>query len=305
MSNGLKKRVKRNEVVLLNFRERLIHIHHCRGAGWQTIRKLLSKDPELRMLYDLTVQDFHTDLHLPLGRAERLFHDLHHLDMTALLTQYRNSDIHIITVFDDEYPELLKAIYDPPWVLYTLGRTDLLKAQPTLAVVGTRRPSAMAYQNMRELLSPLIQRGWVIVSGMALGIDGFAHELSLNGKTIAVLGSGLYHPYPASHRRLFEKLTAKQLVISEYPPHTPPHQWQFPVRNRIISGLSRGVLVVEAKEKSGSLITADQAMEQGRDIFAVPGPAFDPHYKGTHGLIQQGAKLVMSAEDILDEFGEL
>ncbi len=141
------------------------------------------------------------------------------------------------------------------------------------------------------------------MSGMAKGIDAYAHwqAIEQRGQTIAILGSGLNYVYPPSHRDLFQKLAAQQLIISEYPPHFPPRKWQFPERNRLISGLSRGVIVVEAKEKSGSLITADQALEQGREVFAVPGPIYSPASQGTNHLIQQGAKLVMSAADVLNE----
>jgi len=286
----------------LSLKERLLLLHHCRGAGWKSIHRILTEDSELRHIYDLTATDLIKQFRFHPTHAERFLDDLHHIDIQSRLEQYDKTNIKVITIFDEQYPSLLKQIYDPPWVLYALGDITLLNRHPALGVVGTRQPTQHAYKNMTHVLDPLIEQGWVIVSGLALGIDGYAHRIALNGNTIAVLGSGLYHPYPARHRPLFEHLSKHQLVVSEYPPDQLPNKWQFPERNRIISGLSIGLLVVEAKHKSGSLITADQAMEQGRDVFAIPGPILEANYEGTHGLIQQGAKLVTSAEDILNEF---
>jgi DNA processing protein len=286
----------------LSFRERLIHIHHCRGAGWKAIERLVSLDHSLHHLYDLTLHDLTHEFHFKPEHAKNFHSDLHTLNIQSKMTQYQKSEIKIITVQDDDYPKLLKETFDPPWVLYAKGNVSLLNTMPTLGVVGTRHPTQLAYKNMCHVLLPLLEEGWTVVSGLAMGIDGYAHEIAMKGKTIAVLGSGLFHPYPARHQTLFDNIVAKQLAISEYPPNTPPNKWQFPERNRIISGLSLGTLVVEAKQKSGSLITADQAMEQGREVFAIPGPITSPNYEGTHGLIQQGAKLVTSADDIMSEF---
>ncbi|MGV3489430.1 MAG: DNA-processing protein DprA [Tuberibacillus sp.] len=285
----------------MGFRERLIHVHHCRGSGWKAIERLLKKDHDLRHLYHLSIKDLICDFHFKKHHAEAFHEDLHKIDIHTQLEQYDKRKIKVITIDDPRYPKLLKEIFDPPWVIYAKGNVNLLNDGPTLGVVGTRRPTHIAYKNMRQVLTPLLELNWVIVSGLAIGIDGYAHKMALNGKTIAVLGSGLTHPYPSCHWHLFNQIAEKHLVLSEYPPHTPPNKWQFPERNRIISGLSLGVLVVEAKQKSGSLITADQAMEQGREVFAIPGPIFEPNYVGTHALIQQGAKLVTCSDDIISE----
>ncbi|MFC7392537.1 DNA-processing protein DprA [Scopulibacillus cellulosilyticus] len=287
--------------MILNKRDRLIHIHHCRGAGWKTIKKLFKHDPELNDVYNMTAEDFCHYLQMAPRHAKSFYEDLHQLDITALLTAYKKSSIFIITVFDSTYPSKLKAIYDPPWVLYGMGQSSLLNHEKILSVVGTRNPSKIGLISMEKILAPLVEQKWTIVSGLALGIDGYAHQLSLPSYTIAVLGSGLFHPYPKQHRALFNKIVSDHLAISEYPPYTPPQKWQFPERNRIISGLSFGTLVVEAKERSGSLITADQALEQGRDVFALPGSILDVNALGTNKLIQQGAKMVLSSEDILNE----
>ncbi|MFC4617331.1 DNA-processing protein DprA [Camelliibacillus cellulosilyticus] len=285
----------------MDFQERLIHLHHCRGVGWRTMASILDVDPELTHLYDLTIHDLTLDFNIRPDRASLLMKDLSSIDIQKKLLEYRQKAICPIVFNDPDYPKLLKEIFDPPWVLYVKGRVAYLKQTKTLAVVGTRQPSFEGLKCMETLLKPLISDGWMIISGMALGVDGKAHELALNGSTIAVLGSGLYHPYPLRFRELFDKIVTDHLAISEYPPDTPPRKWQFPERNRIISGLSRGVLVVEAKARSGSLITADQALEQGRDVFAMPGSILNPNAEGTHWLIKQGAKLAACAEDLFQE----
>lgn len=226
-------------------------------------------------------------------QAQSFYHDLQVKPYTP------PAHLHIITILDPIYPYLLKQIDDPPWVLYGKGDLSLLQQTRCLSVVGTRYPSSLGCQSMKKLLLPIVQKKWVIISGLAQGIDTQAHRLALSGRTIGVLGSGMNHIYPPSSAALAERMAHHHLLISEYPPSFPAKPWYFPERNRIISGLSRGTLVVEAKEKSGSLITADQALEQGRDVFAVPGSVFSHRSVGTNQLIQQGATLTMSAADIL------
>lgn len=210
----------------------------------------------------------------------------------------------IITIVDEEYPNMLKQIKDPPLVLYVKGDQSLLQDYPNLSVIGTRKPSHEAMQKTALFIQPLIKRHWVIISGMAKGVDSFAHLLSLKygGKTIAVLGGGFNHIYPKQNTSLFYEIYRKGLIISEYPPDQPPLRYHFPERNRIISGLSFGTLVIEATEKSGTLITVDQALDQGREVYAVPGSPLIPQTKGCHQMIQDGAKLVIDAKDILEDW---
>ncbi|GGH82288.1 DNA processing protein [Pullulanibacillus pueri] len=286
----------------MNREERLIHIHHCRGIGWRGIDKLLKEDQDLVSIYELSVNTLIREFSFQRQYAELFHRDLHTLDIEKKLEDYKAAGIEVLTVFDPEYPPLLKMIYDPPWVLYTKGNRAIFQHQQLLSVVGTRKPTKEGLTALRFILTPLVDQGWTIVSGMALGVDGAAHHHALRSSTIAVLGSGLLHPYPKKHLSLFQNLIKYHLVISEYPPDQPPKRWQFPERNRIVSGLSMGTLVVEAQEKSGSLITADQALEQGREVFAIPGNIFNMNTVGTHRLIQQGAQLVTSAEDILSQF---
>jgi DNA processing protein len=209
---------------------------------------------------------------------------------------------HVLTLGDPQYPALLLQTADPPLLLYAQGRLELLGA-PALAVVGSRNPSAQGLDNARAFAAHLSRAGLTIVSGMALGIDGAAHEggLAGRGSTVAVVGTGLDRIYPSRHRALAHRIAAQGLLVSEFELGMPALPENFPMRNRLIAGLSRGTLVVEAALPSGSLITARQALEAGRDVFAIPGSIHSPQSRGCHALIKQGAKLVDSAEDILGE----
>jgi len=213
-------------------------------------------------------------------------------------------EIKTLTLNDKNYPKLLKEIKNAPKVLYIRG--ELKEAENCFAMVGTRRFSSYGKQVALEIARDLAEAGLTIVSGLAPGIDTFCHQAAVERKkrTIAILGTGLDEKtiYPQSNLKLSQKiLETGGCLISEYPPGTPGSQFSFPQRNRIISGLSSGVLVVEAKEKSGALITASYAFSQKRNVFAVPGPIYSSNSKGCHYLIKKGAKLVESANDILKE----
>ncbi|HEY5583585.1 MAG TPA: DNA-processing protein DprA [Ruminiclostridium sp.] len=212
-------------------------------------------------------------------------------------------NIKMINVFDDNYPYNLKQIYDPPIALYYKGKFELNDF--AIAIVGSRRTTNYGSYSAKKLAYDLSLRGVPIVSGLARGIDSIAHEgcLAAGGKTIAVLGCGLDTIYPPENTKLCEDIIKSDgLVISEYPPGMPPLQHNFPARNRIISGISSGVLVVEAAKRSGSLITACYALEQGREVFAIPGNIDCAYSRGTNQLIKDGAKMVLCAEDVLEEF---
>lgn len=208
----------------------------------------------------------------------------------------------LITCQDDDYPALLREISGAPVALFCQGDTDLLSL-PQLAIVGARSATPQGLENARAFAAELARRGLVITSGLALGIDGAAHKGALEGQglTLAVCATGLDRVYPASHRKLAHLIADKGLLISEFPPGTPGKAEHFPRRNRLISGLSLGVLVVEAAQESGSLITARLASEQGREVFAIPGSIHNPMARGCHRLIRQGAKLVETVDDILEE----
>ena len=217
------------------------------------------------------------------------------------LSLAQKNGIKIITFSDPDYPSILRHIHDPPPVLYVRGKVhgDSLN----IAIVGSRNPTSYGRTVTERLSGDLAQRGFTVVSGMARGIDAAAHigALATEGKTVAVLGSGMGTIYPAENKRLFYRIAESGAVISEFPFLTPPDAHNFPVRNRIISGLSLGTVIVEATHRSGSLITARLAAEQGREVFAVPGSITSFKSMGTHRLIKQGAKLVEHVEDILEE----
>lgn len=209
---------------------------------------------------------------------------------------------HLITLADEDYPRLLLETPDPPPILFAKGQLSCLQ-QPSIAIVGSRNPTAQGEKNAHDFAMLLAEFGFTIVSGLAIGIDAAAHRgaLASNGKTIAVVGTGLDIVYPAKHRELAHEIIKQGLLISEFSLGTPSLPQNFVQRNRVISGLSMGCLVVEASLQSGSLITAKFATEQDRDVFAIPGSIHSPQSKGCHQLIKQGAKLVDAVQDIVHE----
>lgn len=206
---------------------------------------------------------------------------------------------------DNDYPQALVSIEDRPPVLYVKGKWPLPEDVLTIGVVGSRRASRYGREAAMHLAAGLVDRGAIIVSGLALGIDACAHRAALDaeGWTVAVLGHGFGYQYPKENKTLFDEIEKAGTLVTEFSYETPPNSSHFPQRNRIISGLSRGVLVVEAGERSGALITARYAAEQGRDVFAVPGSIFSWQSHGTHRLIKEGARPVTAAADILEEYG--
>jgi DNA processing protein len=236
------------------------------------------------------------------------------LDVTWTWLETEPLSRRVLTLADPAYPQALLNIEDPPFLLYAVGAKDLWAqgglnavSDRCLAIVGSRNPTPLGIANAHQFAAALSQAGLTIVSGMALGVDGAAHEGALEGAaidqvaTIAIVGTGLDRVYPRQHRVLAHRIAQRGFLLSEYPLGTPPHASNFPQRNRIISGLCRGTLVVEAALQSGSLITARLATEQGKDVFAIPGSIHATQARGCHALIKQGAKLVECAQDVLEE----
>jgi DNA processing protein len=221
----------------------------------------------------------------------------------AARTASASSGMHVLAWNDARFPAALLAITDAPPALWYRGTLECLAA-PIVAIVGSRAASAVALQAAEQLGAGLAAAGVTVVSGLARGVDSAAHRGALrHGRTIAVLGSGLGHLYPREHAPLAAEIERTGLVVSEYPPATPPLPQHFPMRNRLISGLARGVVVIEASEKSGSLITASCALQQGREVMAVPGNVLSGRNRGGHALLRDGARIVESAADILEELG--
>ncbi len=244
-----------------------------------------------------------------LGLAQQTIDALRQPDQAAIerdLEWNAGAGNRIITCHDPDYPALLLQTPDPPPLLYVHGDASLL-AQPQLAMVGSRNPTASGRQTATDFARYLSAAGLIITSGLALGIDAASHQgaLDAGNPTIAVMGTGLDRVYPARHRELAREIARYGALVSEFSIGTPPRAENFPRRNRIISGLSLGALIVEAALRSGSLISARYALEQGREVFAIPGSIHNPLARGCHHLIRQGAKLVETAQDVIDELGAL
>lgn len=222
------------------------------------------------------------------------------------LEEIRRRGLRVLTLADPDYPRPLRAIANPPPVLYVQG-DYIEKDELAIAVVGTRNPSSYGLMIAEKLSQELAEIGFTIVSGLARGVDAAAHRgaLRASGRTLAVLGGGFAHLYPRENRSLATEIAECGGVMSEFPIRALPDRWTFPRRNRVISGLARGTLIVEAPQKSGALITARCALEQNREVFAVPGPITRRSHDGPHRLIQQGAKLVADIDDVLAEFSDL
>jgi len=284
--------------------KRLFILSHCKRINKQLLSRLSTQDSSLHSFLMLNEDEWEMKFHIKKETIRLIKQEYRSYSFEELFTTYQKQNISFLPIFDEKYPSLLKEIPDPPPYLYYKGDIRLLDTLYLLSVVGTRHPTNYGEKALETVLKPLINMNWVIVSGLAKGIDTFAHEAAIahGGRTVAVIAGGFNHLYPRENRPLANQLMEHHLILSEHPPSTPPQKWHFPKRNRIISGLSLGTLIVQAKKRSGSLITAYQALEQNREVFAIPGSIFDDFSAGTNELIRNGAKLVMDANDILEEF---
>ncbi|MFC1750489.1 DNA-processing protein DprA, partial [Pseudomonadota bacterium] len=278
---------------------------HCPGIGPARFHKLIEYFSSPQQVFDCTTEELKNS-GLPVASLNWLRDpDWSSIDKDIAWLK-ADSSHHVIPLSAPEYPALLKETSNPPPMLFVKGDPEILQ-MPQLGVVGSRNPSSGGKENAHSFAKSLSQSGLTITSGMAMGIDTAAHTGALNGSglTIAVTGTGLDRVYPARNRKLAHSIAEQGALISELPIGTPPLADNFPRRNRIISGMSLGTLVVEAAPRSGSLITAKLASEQGREVFAIPGSIHNPLARGCHALIRQGAKLIESEEDILSELGAL
>lgn len=281
----------------------LLALHSIDGLGPIRLKAVLDyfKDPKLA--WEASLRDIR-EIGIPQSVVDLLVETRKKLDPEKLISELEKAGIKWTTFYDEDYPKLLKQIYDPPMVLYYRG--EVAWDDKAIAVVGTRKITGYGKTITEEFTKNLSRAGLIIISGLARGVDTQAHKSAIEsgGETIAVLGGGLNYIFPPENKALAEKIAGGNgAVISEFPPDYPSLPGNFPSRNRIISGLSLAVLVTEAAEDSGSLITARLALEQGRDVFAVPGPVTSILSKGPIDLIKEGARVVYSAQDILDELG--
>ncbi len=279
----------------------LIHLNLIPGIGNYTIRRLLAAFGSAERSVAATSEELaHVDGLTPDVR-EQLIDGRSRAPLAQELELIQQHQCHIVTISDDTYPPLLKQIDDPPALLYIIGEFPLPDT-PSIAIVGSRSPTEYGKTTSQQLSHQLAERDITVVSGFARGIDTCVHRgaLEAGGRTIAVFGCGLSIIYPDTNRALAAEITESGALVSEFPMTMPPRGKNFPRRNRVISGLTLGTLVVEASERSGSLITARHAAEQGREVFAVPGQIFSGVSRGTHSLINQGATLINSVDDLLD-----
>jgi len=281
----------------------LCSLHEVNGIGSKSLWKIKEVFGSFQACYEANMRDLHASF-----LAEDVINSiitLRNSDPLADLNQMAAAGIESITWEEDAYPAMLRHISNPPYILYYRGRIDCLD-DPAIAVIGSRLASYYGKNTARKLGRELAARGITVVSGLARGIDSEAHRGALEaGKTVAVLGCGLDVVYPPENDKLYSEIAGNGALISEFPMRTRPEPGNFPMRNRIISGLCRCIVVVEAQEKSGALITADFALEQGRDVFAVPGPINSKTSAGTNNLIKQGAKLITCCEDIIEDYSDL
>ncbi len=287
----------------MHYNYTLLHLSLIYGIGHALIKQLTEKLTldHLEQLYSMNSGDIMRTIGCTQTQAELIVKGLS--DTKLLDRELERMEAHAIkwaTIFDDTYPPLLRHIYLPPTLIYWQG-AELLPIDPTLAMVGSRQADAYGDHVIQQLVPDLVSQGWIIVSGGALGADSSAHQAALKagGKTVAILGSGLLRPYPVSNKKLFEEIAASGgAVVSIFSTLMVPASGNFPARNRVISGMSRGCIVVRAAAKSGALITARFALDQGREVGAIPGSIFDSLSAGCHALIKEGAYAITSCDDV-------
>ncbi|KGE17538.1 DNA-processing protein DprA [Paenibacillus wynnii] len=283
-------------------RDLLFGLNEVEGIGWKTIYKISKAGNLSNKLFKASSEEWE-GFGLKENMSVKLAASFTEAWVSTRYSLMKESGVGLLTILDEEYPELLKETAQPPWVIYYRGRLELL-SRPSVAMVGTRIPTSYGRKVGSCLAEELSEAGLTVVSGLARGIDSVCHEASLmkRGGTIAVIATGMDKVYPPENRDLLRQIAQDGLVVSEYPIGTKSHPGLFPQRNRIIAGISLGTVVVEADTRSGSLITSDAALEAGRDVFAVPGPITSPKSRGALELIKQGAKLVTCTADILEEY---
>jgi DNA processing protein len=281
----------------------LVHLSIIPGVGYQTIRRLLTAFESAQRALDATLEELTQVEGLTANISQQLVSGKSRVSVDQELELIEAHNCHLLAINDSTYPMLLKEIADPPPLLYVRGELGQPDA-PSITIVGTRSPTNYGKTISRQLSQQLAESGITVISGFARGIDTCAHQgaLQANGRTIAVLGNGLSQIYPAENRELADEIMKSGALISEFPMAVPPFPKNFPRRNRVVSGMSSGTVVVEASIRSGSLITARHAAEQGREVFAVPGQIFSNQSKGSHQLINQGAKLINAIDDIWEAF---
>ncbi|MCM3356945.1 MAG: DNA-processing protein DprA [Psychrobacillus sp.] len=285
------------------FQRRLLALHYVFPVPLPKVIPLLKIDPDLSQLENIQPTLLAKLCNIPIERAIHLKNMYKELVYHPLLETYEKHNILPIVYNDNYYPESLLKLYDPPVILYTKGDVSLLANIKKIAIIGSRKATSYSEKSIEKILPPLIQQNYVIVSGLARGADTLAHRktIEMGGKTIGVLGAGFSNIYPKENEDLANFMSKSHLLVTEYPPYITPKKWNFPMRNRIISGLSLGVVITEAHKKSGTVSTMEHALENGKEIFAVPGSIHSDLSEGPHHLILEGAKPIWDGHQILEE----
>ena len=288
------------------FINRLLALHYVFPVPLNKLFPLLEYDSELAELEKIPSHFLAKLCNISLERAIKLQKMFKEFVETPMRQMYEKHSITPILFSDPNYPKSLLNLYDPPAVIYVKGKIELLSNPKKLAIIGSREATDYSAESIKTILPPLINEEFVIVSGLAKGADTLAHEITINlgGETIAVLGTGLFHVYPKQNTKLANEMEKNQLLLTEYPPYITPQKWNFPMRNRIISGLSKGVVITEATKKSGTVSTMEHALENGKEVFAIPGSIHSPLSIGPHMLILEGAKPVWDGHQILEELNK-
>lgn len=283
--------------------KQLLTLHYVYPLPLNKFQRLMAYIETLDRLAECSASKLATVLNLTESKATVLKANYLRMLTVPLLEQYQQHGITPIPFTSEYYPQKLLQIYDPPTILYGKGDVSLLKNPKKIAVIGSRKATHYSVQALELILPPLIEKDYVIVSGLAKGADSLAHKATLHygGKTIAVLGHGLFHLYPKENEQLAQQIAQHHLLLTEYPPYVGVQKWHFPMRNRIISGISDALVVTEAALRSGTLITTEHALDHGKDVFVVPGPITSEQSQGTNKILKDGAIPVWNGYQIIDE----
>lgn len=293
---------RRHIVKLTDAERRLLSLHYLFPVPLNRLKNLYEMDSELGGFHTYPSEQLAEVLRISLKKATQLKNNFYESSTTPYEKLYKQHRITPIPFTNPLYPKQLLSLIDPPAVLYSKGNTSILSEKLKVAIIGSRQATVYSKKAMTLIVPPLVKSNAVVVSGLAKGADTMAHEaaISYGGKTIAVLGHGHFHLYPKENHRLAEEIASNHLLITEYPPYVKPERWTFPMRNRIISGLSNAVVVTESADKSGTMSTVEHALDHGKDVYAVPGPITSNLSVGPNRLIDEGAQPLWSGFQITE-----
>ncbi|PIC71791.1 DNA-protecting protein DprA [Sporosarcina sp. P16b] len=285
-----------------NQQQHLLYVHYIHPVPFNRFTKLLQENPLLEDLHSYSALQWSYIFNLPIERTKQFPAKYKEISCLPIVDMLKKNHVVPITYYHSNYPEELKQLCDPPSVLYTKGNRLLLKKHPRVGIIGSRTATSYSKMALEFIVPPLVDRQIPIVSGLAAGADTMAHQAAIDygGETIGVLGHGFSHMYPKRNQKIAEEMAENHLLVTEYPPYFPPAKWTFPMRNRIISGLSNVLVITESVERSGTMSTVEHALDHGKEIFAVPGAIDSPLSVGPNKLLDEGAKPLWSGYQIID-----